>query len=270
MKVATAARSNSSLGDATLFSLTTGDQNVAIGHNAMYNCTTGYQNTCVGSGAVGSNVPAGFSLTTGFYNTLIGNRAGYNLTTSERNTLIGYNAGSNLTTGGGSGNGRNIAIGDDAVFAAADDHRSIVLGHNTTGLGDETTIIRGSSGVYNGNNTSSWNTTSDERIKKNIVDNNTGLDILNQIQVRNFEYRTEEEIVDFDNPKAAVVKKEGLQLGVIAQEIAKVLPELVETQSTGVKTVDPDNLTWYMINAIKELSAKVETLQTEINTLKGG
>ena len=122
-------------------------------------------------------------------------------------------------------------------------------------------MIRGSSGIYNSQNTTTWDTTSDERIKKNIVDNNTGLDILNQIQVRNFEYRTEDEIVDFDNPKAAVINKKGLQLGVIAQEIEKVLPEVVKTQSTGVKTVDPNNLTWYLINAIKELSAKVTALE---------
>ena len=134
----------------------------------------------------------------------------------------------------------------------------VVIGENLTGKGDHTAFIGGSSGAYNQANNSSWTTTSDERIKKNIVDNNSGLDLINQIQIRNFEYRTEEEIVDFDNPKAALVEKEGLQLGVIAQEIAEVLPEIVKTQSTGVKTVDPDSLTWYMLNAIKELSARLD------------
>ena len=86
---------------------------------------------------------------------------------------------------------------------------------------------------------------------------------LNQIQVRNFEYRTEDEIIDFDNPKSAVVEKEGQQLGVIAQELEKILPECVKTQSTGVKTVDSDNLTWYLINAVKELSAKVTALEAK-------
>jgi hypothetical protein len=37
-------------------------------------------------------------------------------------------------------------------------------------------------------------TVSDERIKKNITDNNIGLEAINKIQVRNFEYRTEDEI----------------------------------------------------------------------------
>ena len=51
----------------------------------------------------------------------------------------------------------------------------------------------------------------------------------------------------------------------IAQEIAEVLPEVVKTQTTGVKTVDPDNLTWYLVNAVKELSAKVEALESKLN-----
>jgi len=115
--------------------------------------------------------------------------------------------------------------------------------------------------------------TSDERIKKNIVNNDSGLDKLKQIQVRNFEYKTQDEIKT-DNPeltdvvKSAAVDKQGLQLGVIAQEIEGVLPEVVKTQSTGVKSVNPDNLTWYLVNAVKELSTKNDELAAEIASLK--
>ena len=118
--------------------------------------------------------------------------------------------------------------------------------------------------MYNGQNTTTWATVSDRRIKKNIEDNNVGLDAINQIQVKNFEYRTEDEIVDFDNPASAVVHNEGIQLGVIAQEIEEILPDMVKTESTGVKSVNPDNLTWYLVNAVKELSAEVETLKSQI------
>ena len=75
------------------------------------------------------------------------------------------------------------------------------------------------------NHDNSYGSTSDERIKKNIVNNNIGLDKIKQIQVRNFEYRTVDEITDFDNPKSAFVDKEGTQLGVIAQELETILPE---------------------------------------------
>ena len=46
------------------------------------------------------------------------------------------------------------------------------------------------------------------------------------------------------------------------QEAFDLLPECVKEESTGIFTVDPDNLTWYMINAIKELSAKVKELES--------
>ena len=42
-------------------------------------------------------------------------------------------------------------------------------------------------------------------------------------------------------------------------------PAVVETSSTGVKTVNSDNLTWYLVNAVKELSAKVEELESKLN-----
>ena len=37
-------------------------------------------------------------------------------------------------------------------------------------------ITPNSGGVYQGNNSTTWSQTSDERIKKNIVDNNVGLE----------------------------------------------------------------------------------------------
>ena len=68
-----------------------------------------------------------------------------------------------------------------------------------------------------------------------------------------------------DHPKAAVVKKEGIQLGVIAQEIQEVLPDVVNEDSLGTYTVNPDNITWYLVNAVKELSAEIEQLKSQIN-----
>jgi hypothetical protein len=38
------------------------------------------------------------------------------------------------------------------------------------------------------------------------------------------------------------MNKEGIQLGVIAQEIELILPDVVKEESTGVKSVNPDNL----------------------------
>ena len=126
--------------------------------------------------------------------------------------------------------------------------------------------VQASAGSYQSNNSSTWSTTSDIRIKKNIVENATGLDAIEKIQVRNFEYKTQDEIIT-DNPELEEVidsigqKPTGQQLGVIAQEIEEILPDVVETQTTGIKTVNPDNLTWDLVNAVKELSAEVKKLK---------
>ena len=138
-------------------------------------------------------------------------------------------------------------------------YNEAILGHALTGKGGNTTFVIGS--AYNGANSSTFSTTSDIRIKNNIIENNTGLDKIKQIQVHNFEYRTVDEIVDFENPDAVVVKKEGLQLGVIAQEIQEILPDVVKQETTGALSVTPDNMTWYLVNAVKELAAEVEKLK---------
>ena len=124
-------------------------------------------------------------------------------------------------------------------------------------------FIGGSSGAYNGANTTTWSTTSDQRLKKNIVDNNDGLNKINAIRVRNFEYRLPEE-VDAELKPSDAINKTGVQLGVIAQELQQVLPECVKQESTGVLSVDPDNLTWYLVNAVKQLSAEVESLKSQL------
>ena len=141
-----------------------------------------------------------------------------------------------------------------------------VLGAGIAGKGSQTCFLGGNTGTFNEANESHFDTTSDSRIKKNIVDYNTGLSIINQLQVRNFEYKTEDEIIT-DNPeltdviKSAVVDKTGTQTGLIAQEAEAVLASTVVTNSTGIKTLHTDDIFWHMLNAIKELSAEVEKLK---------
>jgi hypothetical protein len=86
--------------------------------------------------------------------------------------------------------------------------------------------------------------------------------------VRNFEYRLPEEVDAELNPTDAI-KREGVQLGVIAQELQEVCPDCVKQESTGVLSVDTDNLTWHMINAIKQLKSELDSVKAELATLKG-
>jgi hypothetical protein len=50
--------------------------------------------------------------------------------------------------------------------------------------------------------------------------------------------------------------------GVIAQEIEKILPELVETND-GVKSVNYLGLIAFLINSVKELDQRVKDLETK-------
>jgi len=52
---------------------------------------------------------------------------------------------------------------------------------------------------------------------------------------------------------------------VIAQEVEKVLPEVVTTTEDGTKTVAYGNLVGLLIESIKELKAEVEELKKERN-----
>ena len=137
-------------------------------------------------------------------------------------------------------------------------------------------IYGNSSGqCFQGGNSSSWSTTSDRRLKKNIVDNTKGLAEINQIRVANFEYRLQDEIdmSEFplaDGPHHVVLGKgnEGTQTGVIAQEIESVLPECINVSDRGAKTVQTDPIMWALVNAVKELSTKNDELAAEIASLK--
>ena len=91
------------------------------------------------------------------------------------------------------------------------------------------------------------------------------MNIINQVKVRNFEYRTAEEITDSalacKNVADIAVPKTGVQTGLIAQEIETVRPECVQVDDWGVKRVNRDELFWDMLKAIQELSAKVTALE---------
>ena len=263
---------NIAIGKNALLDLTTSSGNIGVGYNAGKNITTGVQNSIVG-GDAGDNITTGNSnallgahsggaITTHSYNTFIGAQCARN-TVSERGVYLGYDAGEGVASSAVG----NIMIGMESRPAGTTGNYEIVIGYGTTGKGGQTGFINPiGGGVYQGNNSSSWSTTSDRRIKKNIVDSNDGLEKLMQVQVRNFEYRTEDEIEEL--PTHAAIQKEGVQLGVIAQEIQEVLPEVVKQETTGCLTVDPGNLTWYLINAVKELKTELDAAKARIETLE--
>jgi len=250
MYLATETEYSVAIGREAAYSAMTGDYNIAIGYKAMYDTTTGQINTCVGG-------YAGQDITTGNDNVCLGFNAGGTLTEGDYNLCLGRYAGHNqLTT----------------------DDKELWMANDNVGAGNIKCWIHGSNTgqCYQGDNSSTWSTTSDRRLKKNIVDNSKGLAEINQIRVTNFEYRTEEEIDmgEFplaDGPHQVVLGQgqEGIvQTGVIAQEIEEVLPECIKVSKRGTKTVNNDPITWALVNAVKELSVKNDELAAEVASLK--
>ena len=109
----------------------------------------------------------------------------------------------------------------------------------------------------NSTNTVGFTQASDEILKENIRDLTGGLDFINQIKPRIFDWKEEGKGKD--------------QVGFIAQEVEEIKPEWVG-EKEGLKNI-PVNLPHsipYLIKAIQEQQTQIEALQSEINTLKGG
>ena len=269
-----AGSNNVAIGQQALYT-STGDSNVAVGYQAMFSNTSGGNSIAIGQAAlysqttgptnnIGIGLIAGYAITSGQSNLIIGHTAGNVITTGNNNVCLGYAAGSYstpLSTGG-----QNVYIGTNSGPSSASvSYEMVITTLNSVGKGSSTGYINANGGgVYQGNNAATWSITSDARLKKNIVDNTTGLDAISQIQVRNFEYRTKDEVTDL--PSQNAIEIDGVQLGAIAQELKEILPDCVKTESTGVMSVDTTNLTWYLINAVKELNAEIIALKAKVGT----
>jgi hypothetical protein len=62
-------------------------------------------------------------------------------------------------------------------------------------------------------------------------------------------------------------ENEGRDIGVIAQEIEKVLPELVTTRDNGYKAVKYEKLVALLLQTNKELLERVESLENKLKTI---
>jgi hypothetical protein len=95
---------------------------------------------------------------------------------------------------------------------------------------------------------------SDERLKDNIFTISGSLDKLIQIRGVEFDWK----------PMPGIHENEGHDIGVIAQEIEKVLPEIVTTRDNGYKAVKYEKLVALLIESNKELLKRIEALEAKI------
>jgi hypothetical protein len=93
--------------------------------------------------------------------------------------------------------------------------------------------------------------TSDERLKENVKNIESPLEKLNKINGVEFDWIKKE----------GIHGNEGHDVGVIAQEIEEVLPEVVTTRDSGYKAVKYEKIVPLLIEAIKEQQKQIEELK---------
>jgi hypothetical protein len=147
-------------------------------------------------------------------------------------------------------NGSAISGGGASITDDTTTNASYYPAMYSVTTGSPSTVYTSSSKIYFNPSTGTLNSTiynslSDENKKKNIKTIDNALDTVNQLNGVEFDWK------DTD------VKS----YGVIAQEIEKVLPDLVTMDDQGNKSVNYNGLFGFLINAIKEQQKQIDDLK---------
>jgi hypothetical protein len=264
---------NTAEGDHALFSLTTGSANTAVGWSSLRNDTTGNFNTALGAGALLSNgngdrntatgvaallsnvggVFAGGSFntangtaalvrnSTGFGNTAIGDSALSNNTTGSNNTALGFNAGSAVTTAS-----NVIAIGTEGANV-----------DNTCFIGNIRNVPVNASGVpvVIDLNNQVGTIVSSRRFKNDIKPMHNASEAVLALKPVTFRYKSD--------------KTETPQFGLVAEDVAKVNPDLVVCDENGkIYTVRYEAVNAMLLNEFLKEHRKNEKQEATIAQLK--
>ena len=218
-----------------------GDSTIALGNWSTaigaYTTASGPYSTAMGNGSTASglrSIAMGGSLASGTDSTAMGSSIA-----SDRSSLVvgQFNLlGSTVTNSATNFSLENTAfvIGNGVDV----NNRSDAL----TVLFDGTTTIAGDLSIN-----------SDARLKANIISLGSTLAKVLQIDGKSYTMKKDEN------------KKQ--KIGLLAQDIEKVFPELV-SESNGVKSVNYQGLMPVLINALKEQQTEIEVYRNEVSELK--
>ena len=287
MAATTTGCQNVAMGGAAMQSTVDTDFNTAVGWEAGNDVTTGVGNTFVGALA-GDKTDDGNNCTAMGYGSLGANCGDGNVAigyaalasvTGGTNVGIGYQAGQDSTALTSGSN--NVLMGINVRTDASDAVNQIVLGHDFAGATDNSASF-GKSGnfVYNVFTTdNSWTRSSDERLKRNIQDSTLGLSFINDLRPVTFNWKPSNEVPEELTNHYAEENNMDLDTvihGLVAQEVKAALDkEEVDDfggwklENDGTQAVSREMFIMPLIKAVQELSATVETLQSEIELLKG-
>ena len=254
-----------------------GSANTFIGHEAGYAVTTGTNNIVIGYGQAASATNNSLNLGGLIYGTNMlaggnGGRVGIGImapaTTLEVLGRSRFTSGASFSavdtgwassSGYGSGNWgvRFGATGSIGIVQGAQDSTAYPLALNPYGgnvaVGSAaapgyTLTIIGTAWVTSG----AW-TGSDRRWKKDIMPLENSLDKILRLQGVTYNWRTKE----FPELRFSTAT----QLGLIAQDTEKIVPEAVTTDNNGYKGISYERLVPVLIEAVKEQQKQLESLK---------
>lgn len=231
---------NVATGTDALRSNTSGDSNVGAGFETLFNSTTGDVNVGTGHKALHEN-------TTGSRNTAVGSLALYSSSLGSDNIALGYKAGYN-TDGA-----NNILIGSQGVATASDQiHIGTPGTHTRTFLAGIGGMVAGSS-VYVDSTTARLGTSlaSSRELKDEIRE--MGSASSGVLALRPVTFRYKPEIAGLESPT---------EFGLIAEEVAEVLPYLVAADETGKpRSVRYQKLVPLLLNELQKQHARVDRME---------
>ncbi|UCG26997.1 MAG: tail fiber domain-containing protein [Bacteroidales bacterium] len=286
----TTGSDNIYIGHMVAWNATTGNNNTFLGSETGYNNTSGYRNTYLG-------YKSGYNNTTGNNNVFLGYLAGSNETGSNKlyiessgasstGALIygdfssnylrfNGNVGVSVTPSykldvNGTLNIRRNAVpalyvsGYEAIWCDGT-YFSWGYGGTYNAFADKViiggTFSPGTNVLYvNGNGyiNGTWSSSSDRKFKQEIMQIEKPLEKILKIHGVNYRWKVEEY-----NDKGF---PEGRHYGVIAQDVEKVLPEIV-LEHNGEKAVAYNEIIPVLIEAVKEQQALIENQQAQIEEL---
>ena len=225
----------------------------------------------------------------GQYNTHIGGDTEYSITNNFETTLLGYaSSGRNFSVVVGAFSYTN-GVGNTYIGTSVGDSNSgggynqTVIGFDSEATGNSNSIRLGNADITLLECEAPLTVTSDIRIKKNIQDNNLGLEFISRLRPVRYQ-----KVNPKDYPKELLEKRftrdknkadrpeDNLEVydGLIAQEVEQTLKDL-DVQWSG-HNVNPANskqsldyatLTIPLINSIKTLKSQIEQLTQRIENL---
>ncbi|HZR04231.1 MAG TPA: tail fiber domain-containing protein [Candidatus Udaeobacter sp.] len=257
---------NTANGASALFSNGTGNANTATGVEALLSNTTGEGNTADGAYALDSN-------STGNVNTAIGDQALYSNATGNNNTANGFgaleeNAAGNSNTAVGvsalfsnfTGNS-NTAIGDSAGSNITGDG-NVCIGAGVTGVAGENNITRirniyesvaTERAVYVTSDNRIGTLSSSRRYKEQIKPMENASEAIHSLRPVSFRYKKE------------IDPTRSLSFGLIAEEVARVSPDLVTPDRQG----KPETVRYEAVNAmlLNEFLKEHRKVQEQAHTI---